>query len=320
MKTKVTEMLGIEVPIIQGGLGRLGYSELAAAVSNAGGLGQITGMSLPSPEHLRDEIRKTKELTNKPFGVCISLGRFGQDFKGYVEAVLEEGITAVSITGVNQKPVMDMLAGTKVTKLVLVASVRQAKNAEANGADIIMAVGNEGGGVIGKDEVGTIALVPRVVDSVTIPVVAGGGIADGRGFLAALALGAEGIEMGTRFAATKECSLAHENYRKLLVELTERDTVVIQKSIGVPLRALKTEATENILALEKQNVGVEGLKIFTDREANSQAAVYGRTEKGFLAAGQGVGMIYDIPSVSELFERIMKDVNKYYSKISQSLG
>src|SRR4051812_20966818 len=236
--TRITDLLNIEFPIIQGGLAYLAYSELAAAVSNAGGLGQITAMSLANPDLLRDEIRKVKQLTNKPFGVNFAIGQQGRSFSEYLQVAIDENVPVVSMTGGNPTPIFEQLKGTDIKTLVLVAAKRQAIKAEELGADAVMVVGQEGGGHLGRDDIGTFVLIPQVVDAVSIPVIASGGIGDGRGLMAALSLGAEGIEMGTRFIATKECVHAHEVYKRALVEGTECDTVVIKRTIGAPGRAI----------------------------------------------------------------------------------
>ena len=259
-KTRVTELLGITYPIIQGGLAYLAYADLAAAVSNAGGLGQITAMSLESPERLREEIRKVKEKTDRPFGVNFAIGQHGRAFSHMLEAALDEGVPVVSVTGGNPAPFFEQLKGTDVKTLVLVAAVRQAVKAEELGADAVMVVGQEGGGHLGKYDTGTFVLIPKVVESVSIPVIASGGIADGRGLMAALALGAEGIEMGTRFIATKECVHAHPVYKEMIVNATEHDTVVIKRSLGAPGRAIANQWTEKILEIERQGGTYEDLK------------------------------------------------------------
>ncbi|MGE6816871.1 NAD(P)H-dependent flavin oxidoreductase, partial [Heyndrickxia sporothermodurans] len=196
--TRITDLLNIKYPIIQGGLAYLAYSELAAAVSNAGGLGQITAMSLESPEALRKEIQKVKQLTTFPFGVNFAIGQHGRPYTAYLDVALDEKVAVVSVTGGNPTPFFQYLEGSNVKKLVLVAAKRQAQKAEELGADAVMVVGQEGGGHLGKDDIGSLVLIPQVVDAVLIPVIASGGIGDGRGLMAALCLGAEGIEMGTR--------------------------------------------------------------------------------------------------------------------------
>lgn len=317
MKTRITELFGIQYPIIQGGLAYLAYSDLAAAVSNAGGLGQITAMTLPSPEHLKEEIRRAKSLTSNPFSVNFAIGQHGRPYEHMIAAALEEGVEIVSITGGNPKPIFDMLSGTKVKKLVLVASTRQAQKAEELGADAVIVVGQEGGGHLGRDDIGTFVLIRKVVQTVSIPVVASGGIVDGRGLLAALALGAEGIEMGTRFVATKECVHAHEAYKQAILAASENDTVVIKRSLGAPARALKNPFTEKILQLEAEQVGYEGLKEYISGDSNRRFIYEGKEEEGYGWAGQGVGLIHDIPSVHELMERIITEAKDAKTRLQQ---
>lgn len=313
-KTRVTDLLNIEYPIIQGGLAYLAYSDLAAAVSNAGGLGQITAMSLNTPEELREEIRKVRELTSKPFGVNFAIGQHGRPFSHMLEVAIEENVPVVSMTGGNPAPIFEQLKGTDIKKLVLVAAKRQAQKAEELGADAVMVVGQEGGGHLGRDDLGTFVLIPQVVDSVNIPVIASGGIGDGRGMLAALALGAEGIEMGTRFIATKECVHASEVYKQALVESTEAGTVVIKRSIGAPARALANSWTEKILELEKEAVGYDGLKDYISGTANKKYIYEGKVSEGFAWAGQVTGLIKDVPSVEELISRMVRDAENITAK------
>ena len=305
--TRVAKILNIKYPIIQGGLAYLAYSELAAAVSNTGGLGQITAMSLESPEALRVEIKKVRELTTKPFGVNFAIGQQGRPFMHYLEVAIEENVPVISMTGGNPAPLFAEIAGTNIKKLVLVAAKRQAQKAEELGADAVMVVGHEGGGHLGRNDVGTIVLIPQVVDAVKIPVIASGGIGDGRGLLAAMALGAEGIEMGTRFIATRECVHASDTYKHALVSSTENDTVVIKRSLGAPARALANNWTNKILELESNQAGYEGLKELISGKANKRYIYDGNTEEGFAWAGQVTGLIKDIPSVNELMTRMITE-------------
>ncbi len=308
VNTSLTKVLNIEVPIIQGGLAYLAYAELAAAVSNAGGLGQITAMTCASPENLREEIHKVKTMTSRPYGVNFAIGQHGQPYEAYLQIAIEEDVPVVTITGGNPTPVFAKLSGTSIKKLVLVAQKRQAIKAEELGADAVMVVGQEGGGHLGRDEIGGLVLIPSVVEAVSIPVVASGGFSDGKGLMAALALGASGIEMGTRFIATKECVHAHEAYKQMILAANESDTVVIKKSLGAPARALSNEWTNRILEREKEGKGYESLKDYISGKAN-RAFIYEGDEKlGFGWAGQVVGRIHDIPTVSELFQRIEKDI------------
>ncbi|MED4532708.1 nitronate monooxygenase [Metabacillus fastidiosus] len=313
-RTKITDLLHIKYPIIQGGLAYLAYSELAAAVSNAGGLGQITAMSLSSPEKLRDEIRKTYAKTENPFGVNFAIGQHGRPFSHLLDIAIDEKVPVISMTGGNPAPLFDQLKGVDTKKLVLVASKRQALKAEELGADAVMVVGQEGGGHLGRNDTGTFVLVPQVVDAVSIPVIASGGIGDGRGLMAALSLGAEGIEMGTRFIATKECIHAHGNYKKEIVTSDENNTVIIKKSLGTPARAIANEWTEKIIQLENKFGSYEQLKDYISGEANKRYIYDGKIEEGFAWAGQVIGLIHDVPSVSELFSRIIKDAEMIRQK------
>ncbi|SER24394.1 NAD(P)H-dependent flavin oxidoreductase [Piscibacillus halophilus] len=317
MKTRVTDLLNIDLPIVQGGLAHLAYAELAAAVSNAGGLGQITAMSLPNEKALRQEIHKVREMTDNPFGVNFAIGQHGRPFEHMVQVAVDEQVPVISVTGGNPKPVLEMFKGTETKKLVLVAAKRQAVKAEELGADAVMVVGHEGGGHLGRDDIGTFVLTPEVVDSVNIPVIASGGVSDGRGLMAALALGAEGIEMGTRFIATKECVHAHESYKQSLLEANEKSTVLIKKSIGAPARALKNSWTDQILELEEKEAGYEGLKNYISGEANKRYIYEGKQEEGFAWAGQVAMRIRDVPTVQELFDTIKEEVEQIKTKWNQ---
>lgn len=306
-KTTVTELLGIKYPIIQGGLAHLAYADLCAAVSEAGGLGQITAMSLGSPDALRNEIKKVKKMTNKPFGVNFAISQHGRPFSDMLEAALEEGVKVMSVTGGNPAPFFKQLEGKGVKTLVLVAAKRQAEKAEELGADAVMVVGQEGGGHLGRDDIGTMVLTPLVVDAVSIPVIASGGIGDGRGWMAAQALGADGIEMGTRFIATKECVHASKAYLDALLASTETGTTVIKRTIGAPARALTGPWTEKIIDLEKENANYEKLEDFISGEANRRFIHDGDFETGYGWAGQVTGLIEDVPSVAELFDRMVEE-------------
>jgi NAD(P)H-dependent flavin oxidoreductase YrpB (nitropropane dioxygenase family) len=318
LKTRVTEMLNIRYPVVQGGLAYLAYAELASAVSNAGGLGQITAMSLPSPDALREEIRKVRRLTDKPFGVNFAIGQHNRPYEHMLDVALEEGVKVVSITGGNPEPLIRRMDGHDIKKLVLVASVRQAQKAEAIGADAVMAVGQEGGGHLGRDDIGTFVLIPRVVDSVNIPVLASGGIGDGRGFLAALALGAEGVEMGTRFIATQECVHAHPAYKEALLKGTEQDTAVIKRTLGTPARVVRTKGSDEILRLESEGADYEQLKPFISGERNRTFIYEGNEQEGFGWAGQVIGLIEDIPTVQELFNRMFTQAEQTLERLRES--
>lgn len=316
-------MFRIRYPIVQGGLAHLAYAELAAAVSNAGGLGQITAMTLGTPERLREEIRKVRTLTNQPFGVNFAIGAHHGQYKDLLEVAIEEQVPALSITGANPTPIFERLRGENIRTLVLVAGVRQAQKAEKLGADAVMAVGQEGGGHIGRDDIGTMVLIPRVVASVSIPVLASGGIGTGRGLLAALALGAEGIEMGTRFIATKECIHANEVYKQAIVNAKETDTVIIKRTLGAPGRVLKTEYTQQIIAREQEGATYEDLKDAISGKANCRYIYEGKETAGFGWAGQVVGLIDNIPTVQDLLNEMISEAEEgrlHLGRIFGSVG
>lgn len=308
-ETKVTKLLEIDYPIIQGGLAYLAYADLAAAVSNAGGLGQITAMSLQGPDELRNKIKKVQTMTDKPFGVNFAIGQHGRPYEHMVQVAIDENVPVISVTGGNPKGVLDMVKDHPIKKLVLVAARRQAEKAEELGADAVMVVGQEGGGHLGRGDVGTFVLTPQVVDSISIPVIASGGIVDGRSMMAALSLGAEGIEMGTRFIATKECIDAHPVYKQALVEADENATVVIKRSLGTPARALKNPWTDKILGIEQEHGDYEALKTYISGEANKQYIHKGEDAEGFGWAGQGAARIQDIPSVKELINSMISEAD-----------
>lgn len=317
LNTRVTELFGIRYPIVQGGLAYLAEAELCAAVSAAGGLGQITAATLGDPESLRAEIRRVRAMTPNPFAINFAIGIHGA-LEAFVDVAVEEQVSAVSITGGNPEPILRKVAGTGIRTLVLVAGTRAAQKAESLGADAVIAVGQDGGGHLGRDDLGTMSLVPRVVDAVKIPVLASGGIADGRGLVAALALGAEGIEMGTRFVAVQE-SPAHAAYKEALVKAKETDTVVIERSIGKPARVLRGDYTDRVLAAEAAGATLEELLPLISGKVNRRAAVEGAVEAGFLYAGQGIGLMDDVPTVQVLFDRILQEAEAIGTRLGSLL-
>lgn len=314
MRTRFTELVDIRYPIVQGGLSRLSYAELAAAVSNAGGLGQIGCACFSTPEELQADIQKARRLTDQPFGVNFPIGHIPLD--PFLDVTLELAPAVISITGGNPEPLLKRIqqSGVPVRTMVLVAGVRAARKAESLGADAVIAVGFEGGGHLGRDDIGTMVLTPRIVESVSIPVLASGGIADGRGLAAALALGAEGVELGTRFVAVQE-SNAHINYQQALVEASETDTVIMERSIGRPARVLKGPTSTRILQveaeLEQSNVDagerLQRMLPLIQGKVNQRASLEGVLEEGFVWAGQATGLINDVPTTRELVERTVRE-------------
>ena len=300
MKTRLCELLGIEYPIIQGGMAWVATSELAAAVSEAGGLGVIAAGGAPA-DVVRDEIKKARTLTDKPFGVNVMLmSPFADDV---MQMLLEEK-PAVVITGAgNPGKYVESLKNAGIKVMPVVASAMLAKRLEKSGVDAIIAEGTEAGGHIG--ELTTMVLIPQVCDSVDIPVVAAGGIADARGVVAAFALGADGVQVGTRFICSDEC-IAHENYKNAVIKAKERDAVVTGRSTGAPVRALKNKLTREYEKLEKEGadreaieaLGVGGLK---------RAFLEGDTETGSLMAGQSAAMVKAIEPCAEIIKELFDD-------------
>lgn len=314
MKTRITELLQIEYPIIQGGMAWVAEHRLAAAVSNAGGLGIIGAASAP-PEVVREEIRKCKELTDRPFGVNIMLLNPNADEVAGI--VVEEGVRVVTTGAGNPAKYMDLWKRADVKVLPVVASVAMAKMMERAGADGVVAEGMESGGHIGQTT--TMALVPQVVDAVSVPVVAAGGIADGRGLAAAFMLGAEAVQMGTRFVAAKE-SIVHENYKHQILKAKDIDSVITGTSTGHPVRSLRNHMTREYLQLEKENADFMELEKLTLGSLR-KAVVDGDTVNGTLMAGQIAGLIREEKSCADIIQDIMRQAQQTVQRIrTERLG
>lgn len=293
MKTAITELLGIEYPVIQGGMAWVAESHLASAVSNAGGLGLIAAAAAPA-EWVRDQIRQAKKMTDKPFGVNIML--MSPEADAVAKVVIEEGVQVVTTgAGSPEKYMADWkAAGVKV--IPVVASTALAKRMERCGADAVVAEGTEAGGHIG--EITTMALVPQVVDAVSIPVIAAGGIADGRGMAAAFMLGAKGVQVGTAFAASRE-SIIHENYKNSILKAKDIDTRVTGRSTGHPIRVLRNDMTRKYLELEQAGAPFEELESLTLGSLR-RAVQEGDVKGGSLMAGQSAGLVKESLSCEEL--------------------
>lgn len=314
MKTRITELLQIEYPIIQGGMAWVAEHRLAAAVSNAGGLGIIGAASAP-PEVVREEIRKCKELTDKPFGVNIMLLNPNADEVAGI--VVEEGVRVVTTGAGNPAKYMDLWKRADVKVLPVVASVAMAKMMERAGADGVVAEGMESGGHIGQTT--TMALVPQVVDAVSVPVVAAGGIADGRGLAAAFMLGAEAVQMGTRFVAAKE-SIVHENYKHQILKAKDIDSVITGTSTGHPVRSLRNHMTREYLQLEKENADFMELEKLTLGSLR-KAVIDGDTVNGTLMAGQIAGLIREEKSCADIIQDIMRQAQQTVQRVcTERLG
>ncbi len=309
-KTRITEMLGIEHPIVQGGMQGVGYAELASAVSNAGGLGTLTALTQPSPEALREEIERCRSMTSKPFAVNITVlpTILPPDYKAYAQAVIESGIKIVETAGTPEvREIWAMMKPHGITILHKCTAVRHALSAERGGCDIISIDGFECAGHPGEDDIPGLILIPMADDKVKIPMLASGGFGDGRGLVAALALGAEGINMGTRFCATQEAPI-HDNVKAKYIENDERGTNVIFRKFHNTARVGKNEVSDEVVRLSANPDAVfEDIRHLVAGAAGREVLETGDLSKGIFWAGMVQGLIHDIPTCQELIDRIIAD-------------
>lgn len=307
MNTRVTELLGIQYPIIQGGMAWVAEHHLAAAVSEAGGFGLLGAASAPA-DVIRQEIRQVKELTDKPFGVNVML--LSPYAEEVAHVVVEEGVKAVTTGAGNPEKYMEMWKNAGIKVIPVVASVALAKRMERCGADAVVAEGMESGGHIGS--LTTMALVPQVVDAVEIPVIAAGGIGDGRGFAAAMMLGAEAVQMGTRFVAAEE-SIVHQNYKDRIIKAKDIDSQVTGMSTGHPVRSLRNQMTREYLRLEKEGAPFEELEMLTLGSLR-KAVQEGDVVNGTVMAGQIAGLVKKQQSCRAIIEEIMGEAEKLLNR------
>ncbi|MBI2917165.1 MAG: nitronate monooxygenase [Chloroflexi bacterium] len=306
-QTRVTEMLGIKYPIIQGGMQWLGVAELAAAVSEAGALGMINAGNFQDPEGFRDELRKAKQLTDKPLGVNVTLMPTIRpvNTSAFVNVLIEEGVKAVETSGRSPEEFLPQFKAAGVKVIHKVPAVRFARHVEHAGVDAVTVVGFECGGHPGMDDVTSLILLPLASQSVTIPVVAGGGFGDARGFVAALSLGAEAVLMGTRFMATEECP-AHPSFKHWLIDLSERDTVLLERSIRNTGRFARNQAAETVLKLEDEGASLEELLPHISGLKSRTVLMEGDLDAGVVSCGQVVGLIKEIKPVKQVIEDIVQ--------------
>jgi len=324
MKTRITELFGIEHPIIQGGMHFVGFAELAAAVSNAGGLGIITGLTQHTPELLAAEIRRCREMTDKPFGVNLTFLPTvnSPDYPGYIKAIIDCGVKAVETAGNNPQKWMPMLHDAGIKVIHKCTSVRHSLKAESIGCDAVSVDGFECGGHPGEDDVPNFILLPRAAESLKIPFVASGGMADGRSLVAALALGADGMNMGTRFIATQEAPV-HDNVKCAIVGASELDTRLVMRSLRNTERVLKNDAVDRLIVKEREL----GASLTFEDIVEEVAGVYPRIMKdgdmdvGAWSCGMVAGLIHDVPTVKELIDRIMAEAESIIAeRLAHSIG
>ncbi len=323
MKTAITEMFGIKYPIICGAMMWLCKPKLCAAVSNAGGMGNLTAGNYSTEEELREAIKQTRKLTDKPFMVNVtilpSVHITAEHHKMYLKVCAEEKVAGLEISGTPLdkavgKEFIDVLKKAGVKLFHKVGSVRHAVHAEKTGYDGIYAAGIEEGGHPLNDDVTTMLLTPRIAETVKIPVVTVGGVADGRTFAAALALGAQGVMMATRFVATKECEV-HDNIKYEIIKRQEFETTLICKSIGLQGRAIKNKLAEEVLAVESTGGGLEKLIPLIAGERIKQAWEFGDVDSAPMMMGQSVGLVKDIPTCQELIERIVSEAKSHIDRV-----
>lgn len=313
MKTRITELFGIEHPIIQGGMHYVGFAELAAAVSNAGGLGIITGLTQKTPELLAEEIAKCREMTDKPFGVNLTfLPTFATPpYPEYIQAIIEGGVKAVETAGRNPEKYLPQMKAAGIKVIHKCTSVRHSLKAEAIGCDAVSVDGFECGGHPGEDDIPNFILLPRAAEELKIPFVASGGMADGRSLVAALALGADGMNMGTRFIATKEAPV-HDNVKQAIVAASELDTRLIMRSLRNTERVLVNEPVERVMQIERDKGAALKIEDIYDEVAGvyPKVMIDGAMQAGAWSCGMVAGLIHDVPSCKELIDRIMAEAHQ----------
>ena len=317
MKTRITELFNIQHPIIQGGMHYVGFAELASAVSNAGGLGIITGLTQKTPKDLAKEIARCHQMTDKPFGVNLTFlpTVAAPDYPGYIDAIIDGGIKIVETAGRNPQPYMEQLKKADIKVIHKCTSVRHSLKAEAIGCDAVSVDGFECGGHPGEDDMPNMILLPRAAEELKIPFVASGGMADARSLVASLAMGADGMNMGTRFMATKEAP-CHERVKEAIINATELDTRLVMRPLRNTERVLNNSAVEKLLEKEKEL----GSNIKFEDIMDEVAGVYpkvmldGEMEAGAWSCGMVVGLINDIPSCKELIDGIMREADSLITK------
>lgn len=316
MKTRITELLGIAHPIVQGGMQWVGTAHLAAAVSNAGALGTVTALTQPTPEALAAEIDRARSLTKNPFAVNLTLLPTLKPvpYMEYAKVIVEKGIKIVETAGRSPEEFLPMFKEAGITVIHKCTSVRHALKAEKMGCDVVSVDGFECAGHPGEDDIPGLILLPIARDALKIPIIASGGFGNGRGLVAALALGAEGINMGTRFLATKEAPV-HQNIKNALVDADERQTSLIFRTLHNTARIYKNKVSEEVVAIEKRgNAKIEEIAPLVSGKRGEAALQDGDIHGGVWAAGMVAGLIHDIPSVSELVSRIVKDAEEIIAK------
>lgn len=319
MKTRITEMLGIRYPIVQGGMQWVGTAEMAAAVSNAGGLGILTALTQPTPEALAQEIDRCRAMTDRPFGVNLTIlpAVKPPPYMEYIDAIVDRGVRIVETAGNSPKDFMGRMKSAGIRLIHKCTSVRHALSAERSGVDVVSIDGFECAGHPGEDDVGGLILIPLAAQALRIPVIASGGIADGRGMAAALALGAEGVNMGTRFCATAEAPI-HAGIKQALIRASERDTNLIFRTLHHTGRVLRNKVSDEVVATEQRPGGCDfqDIQPLVSGQRGRTALQSGDFDAGLVWAGQTVGLVNDVPTCKELLERMVADCRAALTRAS----
>ncbi|MFH0914433.1 MAG: nitronate monooxygenase [Chloroflexota bacterium] len=320
-QTRITRLLGIKYPIIQGGMHWVARAQLASAVSNAGGLGIIASLTQPTANDLVAEIRKMRELTDQPFGVNVTFIPTLRpiNYDEYIDTIIREGVKIVETAGRNPEPYMPRLKAAGIKVIHKCTSVRHAKTAEAIGCDALTVEGFECAGHPGEDDVTSLVLIPIVVNTVKVPVIASGGFADARGFVAALALGAEGLNVGTRFFASQEAP-AHPKVKEWLLRACEKDTMLVMRSLRNSERVLRSAFAERVAEMEKRGAPLEELAPLISGQRGKQLLETGDLEYGLQTASQAVGLVHDILPVKDIIESIVSGAQEIIQRLDKLAG
>ncbi|MFD1019211.1 NAD(P)H-dependent flavin oxidoreductase [Thalassobacillus hwangdonensis] len=314
---QLCDLLNINYPIIQGGMGNISNAPLAAAVSEAGGLGTI-GAGTMEPAELEQKIVEAQSMTSRPIAVNIAI-KVTPYLKEIVELVIKHDVPVVSLSAGNPAPLIPVFKEKGIKVITVTASVRQAVKAEQAGADVIVAEGYEAAGINSNLELTTMTLIPQIAAAVKVPVVAAGGIGDGRGLAAVLSLGASGVQMGTRLIATKEAPF-HDAYKQTLLEAKENDTVIVGRTVGKVRRVMNTPYAQKLLESEKNGVSVEDFDQMTSEDYHKQGAIEGKLSEGFINGGQVSGLIADLPTVKQLLTSMMEEAEARITSIRASFS
>lgn len=321
MKTQVSELLGIRYPIVQGGMQWVGTAPLASAVSNAGGLGILTALTQPTPDALGEEIQRCRALTDRPFGVNLTIlpSIKPPPYAQYLQALIDSGVRIVETAGNNPKDFIALLKQHDIKVIHKCTSVRHALSAQRAGVDIVSIDGFECAGHPGEDDIPNLILIPAAVQALDIPIIASGGIADGRGMAAAIVLGAQGVNMGTRFMVTKEAPV-HDNIKQALVDATELDTRLMFRTLRNTARVFRNAISDEVVAREAQGAQFDQLRELVAGSRGRAALASGDVDGGVVSAGMVIGLIKDIPTCAELLERMVTECRQHLRRAAALAG